>query len=184
MKIFRLLIAAIVIIIHSSSLLAQKWGYVDTEYILGKIPEYKQAQDEINTLSLSWQQEIQNMYREIEGMYSKFKAEEVLLTDEMKAERLAEIKKKEEEVKEYHKKVFGFEGLFFLKKKELIKPIQDKVFAAVEKVAKQNRLQMVFDKSGQLVLIYTDPIHDYTDYVLEELGLGDQNDVINNNSKK
>lgn len=157
---------------------AQKWGYVDTEYILSKIPEYKEAQDEINTLSLSWQQEIANMYKEIEGMYNKLQAEEVLLTKEMRDERMAEIKAKEEEVKEYHKKVFGFEGLFFLKKKELIKPVQDRVFEAVEKVAKDNRLQMVFDKSGELVLIYTDPIHDYTDYVLEELGLGDQNDVI------
>jgi len=157
---------------------AQKWGYVDTEYILSKIPEYKEAQDEINTLSLSWQQEIANMYKEIEGMYNKLQAEEVLLTKEMRDERMADIKAKEEEVKEYHKKVFGFEGLFFLKKKELIKPVQDRVFEAVEKVAKDNRLQMVFDKSGELVLIYTDPIHDYTDYVLEELGLGDQNDVI------
>jgi outer membrane protein len=157
---------------------SQKWGYVDTEYILGKIPEYKEAQDEINTLSLSWQQEIANMYKEIEGMYNKLQAEEVLLTKEMRDERMAEIKAKEEEVKEYHKKVFGFEGLFFLKKKELIKPVQDRVFEAVEKVAKDNRLQMVFDKSGELVLIYTDPIHDYTDYVLEELGLGDENDVI------
>ena len=157
---------------------AQKWGYVDTEYILTKIPEYKEAQDEINTLSLSWQQEIANMYKDIEAMYNKLQAEEVLLTKEMREERLAEIKQKEEEVKEYHKKVFGFEGLFFLKKKELIKPVQDRVFEAVEKVAKDNRLQMVFDKSGELVMIYTDPIHDYTDYVLEELGLGDENDVI------
>ena len=157
---------------------AQKWGYVDTEYILTKIPEYKEAQDEINTLSLSWQQEIANMYKDIEAMYNKLQAEEVLLTKEMREERLAEIKQKEEEVKEYHKKVFGFEGLFFLKKKELIKPVQDRVFEAVEKVAKDNRLQMVFDKSGELVMLYTDPIHDYTDYVLEELGLGDENDVI------
>jgi len=118
------------------------------------------------------------MYREIESLYDKLQAEEVLLTAEMKEERLAEIQIKEEEVKAYHKKVFGYEGLFFLKKKELIKPVQDKVFDAVEKVAKDNRLQMVFDKSGELVLIYTDPIHDYTDYVLEELGLGDKNDAI------
>lgn len=158
--------------------MAQKWGYVDTEYILSKIPEYKEAQDEINTLSLSWDQEIQAMYREIEAMYNKLQAEEVLLTREMKEERQAAISAKEEEVKAYHKKVFGYEGLFFLKKKELIKPVQDQVFEAVEKVAKDHRLQMIFDKSGGLVLIYTDPIHDYTDYVLEELGLGDNIDVI------
>jgi outer membrane protein len=162
-----------------SQIMAQKWGYVDTEYILSKIPEYREAQDEINNLSLSWDQEIRTMYREIESMYSKLQAEEVLLTKEMKDERMAEIQQKEEEVKAYHKKVFGYEGLFFLKKKELIKPVQDRVFEAVEKVAKDNRLQLVFDKSGELVLIYTDPVQDYTDYVLEELGLGDKNDVIN-----
>ena len=174
----RIILSCLLIVFALSSVFAQKWGYVDTEYILGKIPEYKEAQDEINTLSLSWDQEIQSMYREIESLYDKLQAEEVLLTPEMKEERLTEIQLKEEEVKAYHKKVFGYEGLFFLKKKELIKPVQDKVFDAVEKVAKDNRLQMVFDKSGELVLIYTDPIHDYTDYVLEELGLGDKNDVI------
>ncbi len=173
-----IILSCLFIVFTLSNVVAQKWGYVDTEYILGKIPEYKEAQDEINTLSLSWDQEIQSMYREIESLYDKLQAEEVLLTAEMKEERSAEIQIKEEEVKAYHKKVFGYEGLFFLKKKELIKPVQDKVFDAVEKVAKDNRLQMVFDKSGELVLIYTDPIHDYTDYVLEELGLGDKNDVI------
>jgi outer membrane protein len=174
----RIILSGFFIVFVLSTVFAQKWGYVDTEYILSKIPEYKEAQDEITTLSLSWDQEIQSMYREIEALYDKLQAEEVLLTIEMKEERLAEIQLKEEEVKAYHKKVFGYEGLFFLKKKELIKPVQDKVFDAVEKVAKDNRLQMVFDKSGELVLIYTDPIHDYTDYVLEELGLGDKNDVI------
>ena len=174
----RIILSGFFIVFVLSTVFAQKWGYVDTEYILSKIPEYKEAQDEINTLSLSWDQEIQSMYREIEALYDKLQAEEVLLTVEMKEERLAEIQLKEEEVKAYHKKVFGYEGLFFLKKKELVKPVQDKVFDAVEKVAKDNRLQMVFDKSGELVLIYTDPIHDYTDYVLEELGLGDKNDVI------
>lgn len=157
---------------------SQKFGYVDTEYILSRVPEYKVAQSEIEALSLKWQEEIQQKYKEIEAEYNTLQAEEVLLTKEMKDERLAAIRKMEEDVKEYHKKVFGFEGLFFLKKKELINPIQDKIFAAVEKVAKKNRLQIVFDKSGELVMIYTDPIHDYTDFVLEELGLGDENDTI------
>jgi outer membrane protein len=157
---------------------SQKFGYVDSNYILSKMPDYKKAQDEINKLSLSWQDEIQNQYKEIEGMYDALKAEEVLLTSDMKNDRLAEIQKKEHEVKEYQKKVFGYEGLFFLKKKELIKPVQDEVFEAVNKVAVNNRLQIVFDKSGDLVMIYTDPIHDYTDLVLEELGLGDPNDLI------
>ncbi|WP_367379238.1 OmpH family outer membrane protein [Persicobacter sp. CCB-QB2] len=157
---------------------AQKFGYVDTEFILTKIPEYQEAQSEINKLSETWQKEIAESYKDIQAKYDELQAEEVLLTAEMKEERLKEIQRKEEEVKAYHKKVFGFEGMFFLKKKELIKPVQDKVFEAVSKVAKEKRLQVIFDKSGTLVMIYTDPIHDYTDYVLEELGLGDPNDTV------
>ncbi|MEQ8576576.1 MAG: OmpH family outer membrane protein [Fulvivirga sp.] len=142
------------------------------------MPEYKVAQAEIDQLSLGWQEEIQEMARKIKSMYSEFQAEEVLLTADMKKERLDEIATKETELKEYQKKIFGFEGLFFLKKKELIKPVQDQVFDAVERVCKEQRLAIIFDKSGDLVMIYTDPRHDYTDYVLDELGLGDPNDVI------
>jgi outer membrane protein len=163
-----------------TQLLAQKFGYVDTNFILNKMPEYQEAKGEIDKLAKAWQEEIQNMQIEIDNMHSELKAEEVLLTMEMKEDRLKEIEQHEIALKEYQKKVFGFEGLFFLKKKELIKPVQDKVFDAVEKVAHEHRLQIVFDKSGELVMIYTDPVHDYTDFVLEELGLGDPNDVINN----
>jgi outer membrane protein len=157
---------------------AQKFGYIDTNYILSKMPEYQQAEQEIEQLSKAWQNEIQQMYKEIEGMYGELQAEEVLLTAEMKQERLIEIKAKEEEVKDYNNQVFGYEGLFFLKKKELMKPVMESVFEATEKVSKAQRLQVMFDKSGDMVMIYTDPIHDYTDYVLEELGYGDENDTV------
>ncbi|MCU0398617.1 MAG: OmpH family outer membrane protein [Cyclobacteriaceae bacterium] len=159
---------------------AQRFGYIDTDFILNKMPEYKKAQDEINRLSELWEKEVQEMAKQIEGMYSALQAEQVLLTEEMKKERTEQIRKKESEMKEYQKKVFGFGGLFFLKKQELIKPIQDKVWDAVDKVAKQNNLAIVFDKSGELVMIYTDPRYDYTDFVLDELGLGDPNDKIKN----
>jgi outer membrane protein len=162
----------------SGNIFAQKFGYIDTNYILKQMPEYKTAQSDIEQLSAGWQKEIQQMYRAIEEQYAVLKAEEVLLTEEMKKERLEQIRVKEEEVKEYHNKVFGLEGLFFLKKKELMKPVQDKVFEATQKVCKSHRLQVMFDKAGDMVMIYTDPVHDYTDYVLEELGLGDDNDMI------
>lgn len=160
------------------SVYGQKFGYVDTEYVLNKMPEYKEAQQEIDKLSAGWVEETNEMSRVIEAMYDELQAEEVLLTAEMKKDRMAEIKRKEEELKKYQKKIFGFEGLFFLKQKELVKPVQDKVFDAIERVCKQHRLAIMFDKAGELVMIYTDPRHDYTDYVLEELGLGDPNDVI------
>lgn len=166
-------------VILCGQVFGQKFGYVDTDYILNKMPEFKEAQAEIEELSAAWQTEIQGMYQEIDGMYSALKAEEVLLTKEMYEERQKEIAIKESEVKEYQKKIFGFEGLFFLKKIELVKPVQDKVFEAVQKVSKEHRLAIMFDKAGELVMIYTDPVHDYTDYVLDELGLGDPSDQIN-----
>ena len=157
---------------------AQKFGYIDSDFILSKMPEYAKAQGEIDQLSAAWEKDVAEMQKKVTGLYSAYQAEQVLLTEEMKKERLDEIKKKEDDLKEYQKKVFGFGGLFFLKKQELIKPLQDKLWDASEKVAKTNRLAIVFDKAGELVMIYTDPRHDYTDFVLEELGLGDPNDQI------
>lgn len=142
------------------------------------MPEYAKAQNEIEQYSAAWQKEIEEMQQKVTSLYAMYQAEQVLLTEEMRQEKQDEIKKKESELKEYQKKVFGFGGLFFLKKQELIKPLQDKVFDAVSKVSKANRLAIVFDKSGELVMIYTDPRHDYTDFVLEELGLGDPNDKV------
>ncbi len=159
---------------------AQKFGYVDTQYILSKMPEYKEAQAEIEKLAKGWEVEIQELYSEVEGMEVALKAEEVLLTQDMREDRIAEIDRKWKEVKEYQQQIFGFDGLYFLKKKELVKPVQDEVFEAVERVAKNNRLQIVFDKSGDLVMIYTDPIHDYTDFVLEDLGLVENQTAGNN----
>lgn len=153
---------------------SQKFGYVDTRYILGKMPEYKKAEGELNKLSSDWQKEIEGMRTEVDKLYKSYQAEEVLLTDEMKKERMDEIKKKEKATFDQQKKIFGFEGLLFLKRQELVKPVQDKLFEAVEKVCKKKGLQVMFDKSGEIIMIYTNPRHDYTDFVLEELGLGEK----------
>lgn len=159
---------------------AQKFGYVDSQYILEKMPEYKEAQSEIEKLAKGWEKEIQDLYQKVEQMEVDLRAEEVLLTKEMWEERNTEIERSWKEVQEYQQSIFGFEGLYFLKKKELVKPVQDQVFESVSRVAKNNRLQTVFDKSGDLVMIYTDPIHDYTDFVLEDLGLIENQSVGNN----
>lgn len=150
---------------------AQKFGYIDSDYIMSKIPDYQKAQKEIDDLSAKWQKEIEGKYKEIDNLYKQYQAEEVLLTETMKKQRQDTIIAREKRVKDFQKKIFGFEGLMFLKKQELIKPIQDKIFEAVEKVAKKKGLQMIFDKSGDLVLVYSDQKHDYSDYVLEELGI-------------
>ena len=159
---------------------AQKFGYVDTEYVLKKVPEYAEAQKEIDKISVQYQKEIEGKYASLDSMFNAFRKEEILLTEEMKQKRQDQIMQKEKEIKEYQKKIFGFEGLVFLKRQELIKPVQDKVFSAVKKVAQGHHLQVVFDKASDLVMIYTNPTHDYTDYVLEELGLGDKTDTIDN----
>ncbi|MBI1768675.1 MAG: OmpH family outer membrane protein [Bacteroidetes bacterium] len=173
-----LVVSGILILFGLNFVSAQKFGYIDSEFILSKMPEYAKAQNEIEQYSAAWQKEIEEMQQKVTALYAMYQAEQVLLTEEMRQEKQDEIKKKETELKEYQKKVFGFGGLFFLKKQELIKPLQDKVFDAVSKVSKAKRLAIVFDKSAELVMIYTDPIHDYTDFVLEELGLGDPNDKV------
>ncbi len=139
------------------------------------MPEYKEAMTEIDNLSKAWEKEVSEMYDVLEKKEIILKNEEILLTKEMYEEKRIQLDEEWKEVREYQQKVFGFEGLYFLKKKELIEPIQDILFESVEKVAKKNRLQIIFDKSSEPILLYTNPIHDYTDYVMEDLGLTKKN---------
>ena len=170
----------LILIVLSSAFCSfgQKFGYVDTDFILNKMPDFNKAQEELDKISSDWEDEIRQKSKDIQGMYAALKAEEVLLTPEMKKERLEDIEKLELELKDYQREVFGFEGLLFLKQQELVKPIQDKIFDAIEKVSRANRLSVMFDKAADIVMIYTDPRYDYTDFVLDELGLGDPNDVL------
>ena len=168
-------IILLIFLVFNSNLFAQKFGYVNSEFILNNMKEYKEAISEIESLSKAWEKEISDMYIEIEKKEIELKTEEILLTKEMFEDKRQKLDEEWKEIKNYQQKVFGFEGLYFLKKKELIQPIQDIIFEAVERVAKKNRLQIIFDKSSEPVLLYTNPIHDYTDYVLEDLGLTKKN---------
>lgn len=169
-----------IVFFFSSFTYGQKVGYIDSEFILSKMPEYKKAQEDLNKISGKWQKEVDDKYKEILKLKDDFNAAEVLLTEDIRKERLDTISKKEKFVKELQNKYFGYEGMLFLKRQELAKPVQDKLFLAVQKVSRSKQVQIMFDKSGDIVMIYTDPKHDYTDYVLEELGLGDKNDTIDN----
>ena len=168
-------IILLIFLVFNSNLFVQKFGYVNSEFILNNMKEYKEAMSEIESLSKAWEKEISDMYIEIEKKEIELKTEEILLTKEMFEDKRHKLDEEWKEIKNYQQKVFGFEGLYFLKKKELIQPIQDIIFEAVERVAKKNRLQIIFDKSSEPVLLYTNPIHDYTDYVLEDLGLTKKN---------
>lgn len=149
---------------------AQKIGYVDTDYILGQIPEYKAAQAELDKTSVDWQKEVEAKYAEIDKLYKTYQAEAILLTDDMKKKRENEIINREKEVKDLQKQRFGVDGDLFKKRMELVKPIQDKVYNAVKAVAERSALAFIFDKAGQVSMLYTNNKYDKSDDVLTFLG--------------
>lgn len=150
---------------------AQKFAYVDSEYILSQIPKYKSAQLQLNELSAQWQQEVEKKFLEIDNLRKAFKVEKVLLTKDMQMAREKEINTKEDEAKKFQLEKFGSEGELFRKKSELIRPIQDKLYTAINKVAKNNGLDFIFDKSGDLLMLVSNSKYDRSDEVLEELGV-------------
>ena len=173
MKNFRGLLLAVALLLSGAGVAqAQKFGWVDSEFIMAKMPEYAKAQQELALLSDTWQKEIEVQQKDLDKLHRNYQNEEIVLTEAMKKKRQDEILLKEQELKAYRNKQFGYEGQLFKKRQELNKPVQDKVFEAVEKVAKKKSLAVVFDKSGDLTMLYTNPAHDYTEFVLEELGLG------------
>jgi outer membrane protein len=173
---FGIILAVLLSILNVLPVQAQKFGYIDTDFILSKMPDAVKAQSEIDAFAGKWQREIQAKYDEVNKMEQDFRAEEILLTDEMRSQRLLAIEQKKKEVSEFNNKVFGYEGMLYLKKKELMQPIRDLIFEAATKVAKTRKLEFVFDKASDLVMIYSDPRHDYSDYILEELGLAENKD--------
>ncbi|WP_435357543.1 OmpH family outer membrane protein [Emticicia sp. SJ17W-69] len=160
---------------------AQKFGYIDSEFITSKMPDYKKAQEDMEKYSDKWVKDIEEKETELKKMRLQFQQEEILLTADMKRERLKNIEDKENALKELNNKVFGINGLVFQKKKELIKPSLDEIYKACEKVARQKQLMFIFDKASDINMIYTDPRHDYTDYVLEALGISLKEDKNQNN---
>jgi outer membrane protein len=150
---------------------AQKFGYIDSEFILNKHPDYKLVQDELTNLSNEWKKEAQDLEQAIKELYANLKAEEVLLTEEMYQERVAAIKEKEKEAIAYNNRVFGLNGQYYQKQKELLQPLQSKIYDAIDRVCKRNNLVVLFDKAAGPLMIYTDPRHDYSEFVLEELGI-------------
>ena len=161
-----------VAIVASASLsaFAQKYAYVDTEYILSNIPEYKSAQSQIDNISIQWQKEIEARYAEIDKMYKAFQAEAILLTEDMKRKRENEIIAKEKEAKDLQKQRFGVDGDLFKKRQELVKPIQDKIYNAIKAMAEKGSFAVIFDKSSDLSMLYSNPKYDKSDDILVGMG--------------
>lgn len=160
------------ILLFASTSFAQKFGYVDTEFITSKMPEYAQAQKQIDQNTKTWLAEVDKKKGELEKLEKEYKLEELLLTEDLKQQRLAAIQTKNKEAKAFENQVFGAEGELFKLKQAAYKSILDQISKAIEKVVRAKRLDFIFDKANDgLVLLYTNPVHDYSDYVLEELGL-------------
>jgi outer membrane protein len=172
------LILSVLVCLITFAVSAQKFGYVDSKYILSHVQAYADAQVEIDQMSADWQKEIEQKYESIEKMEKSYQAEKILLTSEMKKKREEELEEKRKEARELQKKRFGVEGDLFKKREELIKPIQDEIYTAIQEVASQGGLMVIFDKATNSNILYSNPKHDVSDKVLKKMGLkpGETND--------
>lgn len=154
----------------ASILLAQKYAYVDSDYILDNIPEYKEAQIQLDELAAEYQKEIEDKFAEIDKLYKIYQAEVVLMPEDVKQKREQEIQAAEQAVKELQNQRFGKEGDLFIKREELIKPIQEKIYNAIEEIAEEKNYAFVFDKAGSLTMLYVSNKFDISDDVLDAVG--------------
>jgi outer membrane protein len=149
---------------------AQKFAYVDTQYILDNIPEFAEAQAQLDELSTQWQKEIEAKFADVDKMYKDYQTQSVLLPDDMKKKKEQEIVEKEKDAKNLQRSRFGKDGDLFKKRQELVKPIQEKVYNAIQELATNNNYAVVFDKGGSLTMMYANPKYDISDDVLDNLG--------------
>jgi len=166
----KIILICIAVFLAAGVATAQKFGFIDSEYILSNIPAYTAAQDQLNQISGQYQKELETMHAEIEQMYKDFQAESVLLSEDMKRKREDVIITKEKEYKELQRKYFGPNGDLFKKRQGLIKPIQDDVFNAVQTLAGDGAYAIIFDKAGGTTVFFTNPKFDLSDQVLQKLG--------------
>ena len=148
----------------------QKFAYVDSDYILNNIPEYGDAQEELNALSVKWQNEVKAIYDKVSEMYKKYQTEMVLLSEDQKHAREQEIVNKEQEAKNLQMRYFGAEGQLYQKRTELIQPIQEKVYTAMKEVAQTKNYAFILDLASGTSILYANDKNDISDEVLDQLG--------------
>ncbi|MFA5587405.1 MAG: OmpH family outer membrane protein [Bacteroidales bacterium] len=166
----KIIVTLAIIFAFSGITVAQKYGFIDSGYILENIPSFRAAQDQLNQLSEQYQKELESMHTEIEKMYQDYQAESVLLSEDMKRKREDVIISKEKDYKQLQRKYFGPEGDLFQRRQSLVKPIQDDVFTAVQEIANEGSYAVIFDKADGTTLFYTNPRYDLSDQVLQKLG--------------
>lgn len=166
----KIILSITAILLMGLTVNAQKFAFVDTEYILDRIPSYKAAQDQIDELSEDFEEEIEAKYEEVEKLYKSFQNEKVLLTEEQQVQKENEIIEREKEIKALQQKYFGPEGELFQKRQELIKPIQDEVYKAVKEMALEGGYAVIFDTASGAGILYENARYNKSDDVLEKLG--------------
>ncbi len=166
----KIVIIISVMILTSAVAVAQKYAFVDSEYIRKNIPAFTKAQDQLDQLSQQWEKEIADGYAVVEQMYKAYQSESVLLSQEMKTKREEEIINKEKEMKELQNKYFGMEGELFKKREELVKPIQDEIINAIKTIAVEGSYAVIFDSAAGGNILFANPKYDISDEVLEKLG--------------
>lgn len=167
----KLILSLLLVLTGTFAAFAQRYCIIDSKYILEKVPDYRSAQEKLDAFSKTWQTEVDNRVAEVDRMYKSYQAERAMLSDEVRKKREDEIIAKEKAAKELQKQYFGFEGDLFKKRQDLIKPIQDRVYNAVQKMAQQKSYDLVLDKAGGVTLFYADPKLDKSDDVLKLLGV-------------
>ncbi|WP_428330222.1 OmpH family outer membrane protein [Mucilaginibacter sp.] len=150
---------------------AQRFAYVDSDYILKHMPEYASAQKQLEALSVQWQKEVDQRYQEIDRLYKALQADQVLMTPDMKKRREAEIADKEQTAKDFQRQKFGPDGELAKRSTSAIKPVQDKMAKAIQAVAESDNLDMIFDKNSEVMMLYANPRYDKSADVLTRLGL-------------
>src|SRR6187397_389123 len=150
---------------------AQRYAIIDTKYILDKMPDYKLAQKNLDDVAANWQKEIDVLQQELDKMYKDYDAEQVMLTEDLRKKREDQLFIKEKNLRDLQRNRFGFEGDLFKRRQELIKPIQDKVYNAVQKLAVQRGYDFILDKSEGITVIFADPKLEKSEDVLKELGV-------------
>ena len=148
-----------------------KYAVINTKYILEKIPEYKDADKKLKELGDQWQNEIDEKQMVLDKMYKNYEAEQFMLSEELRKKREDELFFKEKELRDLQKKRFGYEGDLFKERQKLVKPIQDKVYNAVQKMAVARAYDFILDKSEGITIIFADPKLDKSDEILKQLGI-------------
>ncbi|ADY52507.1 outer membrane chaperone Skp (OmpH) [Pseudopedobacter saltans DSM 12145] len=157
------------LIVIANVALAQRLAYVDSEYILKHIPEYASAQKQLNELSIQWQKDIEQKFKDVEGMQKAYQADKVLLTDDMRKRREEEIGQKQTEANELQQKKFGYEGDLFKEKVRLIKPVQERIAKAIQEYAARESLDVILDKAT-VTFLYARPNYDRSNDIITRMG--------------